>query len=62
MERIFMIMGAGLGYIIGYLEEKKVYEKKDDMIRKKTKYVPLLYSIIGIIVGGYCGKFIQNII
>ena len=57
-----MIMGAGLGYIIGYLEEKKVYEKKDDMIRKKTKYVPLLYSIIGIIVGGYCGKFIQNII
>lgn len=57
-----MIMGAGLGYIVGYLEEKKIYEKKDAFFQKKTKHIPLLYSIIGIIIGGYFGKFIENII
>tara|TARA_B100000035_G_C20968464_1_gene539907 strand:+ start:689 stop:856 length:168 start_codon:yes stop_codon:yes gene_type:complete len=55
-------MAAGLGYIVGYLEEKKIYEKKDELFEKKTKYFPLLYSIIGIIIGGYFGKFIENII
>jgi uncharacterized membrane protein len=62
MQRISIILAAGLGYIVGYLEEKKMYEKKDDTFRKKTKYFPLLYSIIGIIIGGYFGKFIENII
>ena len=55
MQKISIIMAAGLGYIVGYLEEKKIYEKQ-------TKYFPLLYSIIGIVIGGYFGKFIENII
>ena len=62
MQKICIIMAAGLGYIVGYLEEKKIYEKKDELFEKKTKYFPLLYSIIGIIIGGYFGKFIENII
>lgn len=62
MQKISIIMAAGLGYIVGYLEEKKMYEKQDDTFRKKPKYFPLLYSIIGIIIGGYFGKFIENII
>jgi hypothetical protein len=62
VEKIFMIMGAGLGYIIGYLEEKKNYVQKDEVIKKKTRFVPLLYSIMGLIVGCYAGMFINKLI
>ena len=62
VEKIFMIMGAGLGYIVGYLEEKKNYVQKDEVIKKKTKFVTLLYSIMGLIVGCYAGMFINKLI
>ena len=62
VEKIFMIMGAGLGYIVGYLEEKKNYVQKDEVIKKKTKFVPLLYSIMGLIIGYYTGMIVNKLI
>lgn len=50
-------MGAGIGYIYGYMQAKHTeYAFPYNLYYSKKKDFPILYSIIGFITGGWIGK------
>lgn len=50
-------MGAGVGYIYGYMQAKNTeYPFPYNLYYSKKKDFPILYSIVGFISGGFLGK------
>ena len=50
-----VVFTGGLGYILGYLQQKNM----KDTTRKN---LPLLYSIIGIIIGGIVNNYLISLV
>ncbi len=50
-------IGAGMGYIYGYLKYVKSNRNKVPFYEKNKNY-PLFYTICGFIIGGTINKFI----
>lgn len=63
LKNIFIAFGGGMGYICGYMYKRKILTQEKttefSIMFHKNKHFEILFTIYGIITGGFLYKLIN---